>query len=127
MGRSGSGLQSFATPAAAVVEVATSDFSSVVQSPAEDPPRQLFSAVQLVRNQLLHWRGRHRRSRERRESVRIAPFVEIFDWKSEEASRVAHEHPEVMAIWEPMDKLTEKRDGRPNMEFPHVQPITVLE
>ena len=53
-------------------------------------------------------------------------FVEIFDWKNEEASRVAHEHPEVMAIWEPMDKLTEKRDGRPNMEFPHVEPLAVL-
>ena len=38
----------------------------------------------------------------------------------------AHEHPEVMAIWEPMDKLTEKRNGRPNMEFPHVQPLAVL-
>jgi hypothetical protein len=52
-------------------------------------------------------------------------FVEIFDWKSEEASRLAHEHPEVMAIWEPMDKLTEKRNGRPNMEFPHVHPLAV--
>jgi hypothetical protein len=54
-------------------------------------------------------------------------FVEIFDWKDEEAARVAHEHPEVMAIWEPMDALTEKRDGRPNMEFPHVRPLAVLE
>jgi hypothetical protein len=52
-------------------------------------------------------------------------FVEIFQWRSEEAARQAHEHPEVMAIWEPMDKLTERRDGRPNMEFPHVQPFTV--
>jgi hypothetical protein len=53
-------------------------------------------------------------------------FVEIFAWKSEEASGLAHQHPEVMAIWEPMDKLTESRAGRPNMEFPHVQPISVL-
>jgi hypothetical protein len=53
-------------------------------------------------------------------------FVEIFEWASEGASGSAHEHPEVMAIWEPMDKLTEKRGGRPNMEFPHVQPIHVL-
>jgi hypothetical protein len=53
-------------------------------------------------------------------------FVEIFRWKSEEAARAAHEHPEVMAIWEPMDKLTEQRGGRPNMEFPHVQPLAVL-
>jgi len=53
-------------------------------------------------------------------------FVEIFHWKSEEASGLAHQHPEVMAIWEPMDKLTEARAGRPNMEFPHVEPIQIL-
>ena len=53
-------------------------------------------------------------------------FVEIFKWKSEEAPSVAREHPEVMAIWEPMDKLTERRNGRPNMEFPHVQPLALL-
>jgi hypothetical protein len=52
-------------------------------------------------------------------------FVEIFRWKSEEAARIAHEHPEVMAVWEPMDALTEQRDGRPNMEFPHVQPLAL--
>ena len=53
-------------------------------------------------------------------------FVEIFEWKDERASSLAHEHPEVMAIWEPMDKLTESRaGGRPNMEFPHVQPFQV--
>jgi hypothetical protein len=50
-------------------------------------------------------------------------FVEIFAWKTEGAASLAHEQPEVMAIWEPMDKLTETRDGRPNMEFPHVRPI----
>jgi len=54
-------------------------------------------------------------------------FVEIFNWINEEASRIAHEHPEVMAIWEPMDKLTEMRNGRSNMEFPHVRPLAVLE
>ena len=54
-------------------------------------------------------------------------FVEIFTWASEEASGIAHEHPEVMAIWEPMDRLTESRAGRPNMEFPHVEPIQILE
>lgn len=53
-------------------------------------------------------------------------FVEIFQWASTDAAGVAHEHPEVMAIWEPMDRLTEQRDGRPNMEFPHLQPIDVL-
>ena len=53
-------------------------------------------------------------------------FVEIFQWKTAESAGVAHQHPEVMAIWEPMDKLTENRDGRPNMEFPHVRPVNVL-
>ena len=52
-------------------------------------------------------------------------FVEIFTWASREASAKAHEHPEVMAIWEPMDILTETRAGRPNMEFPHVQPLAL--
>jgi hypothetical protein len=53
-------------------------------------------------------------------------FVEIFHWKSETSHETAHEHPEVMAIWEPMDKLTEARNGKPNMEFPHVRPISIL-
>jgi len=53
-------------------------------------------------------------------------FVEIFSWKTAEAPRVAHEHPDVMAIWEPMDKLTERRNGRPNMEFPHFQRLEFL-
>lgn len=50
-------------------------------------------------------------------------FVEIFLWRSETSAGVAHQHPEVMAIWEPMDALTESRGGRPNMEFPHVHPL----
>jgi L-rhamnose mutarotase len=54
-------------------------------------------------------------------------FVEVFTWASEQATAHAHEHPEVMAVWEPMDKLTESRDGRPNMEFPHVRPLSLLD
>jgi hypothetical protein len=53
-------------------------------------------------------------------------FVEIFRWASEAAADRAHEHPEVMAIWEPMGALTESRGGRPAMEFPHVRPLDVL-
>jgi len=67
----------------------------------------------------LHYQGAERDGR--------PLFVEIFRWVSEAASRLAHEHPEVMAIWEPMDKITEARAGRPNMEFPHVQPIEVVQ
>ena len=53
-------------------------------------------------------------------------FIEIFSWRDEEAPGIAHQLPEVMAIWEPMGALTEARGGRPAMEFPHVQPIQVL-
>ncbi len=46
-------------------------------------------------------------------------YFEIFEWRDGAVDR-AHEHPEVMAIWEPMDSLCESRGGKPNMEFPHV-------
>jgi hypothetical protein len=49
-------------------------------------------------------------------------YIEIFDWL-DGAMRRAHEHPEVMAIWEPMDQLCEPRHGKPNMEFPHLEPF----
>jgi len=50
---------------------------------------------------------------------------EIFHWKSAAAFEKAHQHPEVLAIWEPMDALCEPRDGRPNMEFPHVECVVL--
>jgi hypothetical protein len=53
-------------------------------------------------------------------------FVEIFEWIDGEAAGQAHQHPQIAAIWEPMDALTEGRRGRPNMEFPHVRRIEVL-
>ncbi len=46
-------------------------------------------------------------------------YYEIFDWLDGAVER-AHEHPKVMAIWDPMDKLCEERGVKPNMEFPHV-------
>ena len=52
-------------------------------------------------------------------------FTEIFAWRDAAAPARAHELPEVMAVWEPMGKLCESRDGRPSMEFPHVQPVVL--
>ena len=49
-------------------------------------------------------------------------YFEIFDWLDDAVDR-AHEHPEVMAIWEPMDQLCESRGRKPNMEFPHVEAL----
>jgi hypothetical protein len=34
-------------------------------------------------------------------------FVELFAWKDGEASTVAHQTPEVMALWEPMGPMLE--------------------
>lgn len=34
-------------------------------------------------------------------------YIEIFQWKDEKASDVAHETPEVMSIWEPMGAVLE--------------------
>lgn len=50
-------------------------------------------------------------------------FVEIFSWLRPDGPNLAHQTPEVMAIWEPMGGLVEERDGRPSMEFPNYQPI----
>jgi hypothetical protein len=38
-------------------------------------------------------------------------FVELFEWKDGEAPQIAHELPEVMAVWEPMGALVD------DMEF----------
>ncbi len=50
-------------------------------------------------------------------------YFEIFEWLEGAVDR-AHEHPAVMAVWEPMDQLCEARGTKPNMEFPHVDEIT---
>src|SRR4051812_48662357 len=59
-------------------------------------------------------------------SVATGPptFVEIFTWGEEGFAR-AREHPDVLAIWEPMEQLCEERDGRPAMEFPHFEALAL--
>jgi hypothetical protein len=52
-------------------------------------------------------------------------FVELFHWKDEKAPEIAHQHPGVMAVWEPMGMLVEARLGRPPMEFPHVERLNL--
>ena len=51
-------------------------------------------------------------------------YVEIFTWV-EGGFEQAHEHPAVLAIWEPMDPLLQERDGRPKWEFPHYKRIAL--
>jgi hypothetical protein len=49
-------------------------------------------------------------------------YVEIFTWV-EGGFEQAHEHPDVLAMWERMDPLLEERGGRPKWEFPHFEPV----
>jgi hypothetical protein len=53
-------------------------------------------------------------------------YVEVFTWVDGGFGR-AHEHPDVLAIWERMDPLLEERDGRPKWEFPHFVPVVLPE
>jgi hypothetical protein len=52
-------------------------------------------------------------------------FVELLHWQAEDGADRAHEIPDVMAVWEPMGKLCESREGRPPMEFPRVEPVEI--
>jgi hypothetical protein len=53
---------------------------------------------------------------------RRSDFVEVFAWKPGGFQR-GHRMPEVLAIWEPMEKLCETRHGLPATEFPHFEPV----
>src|SRR3954471_17179413 len=48
--------------------------------------------------------------------------VEIFTWLEGGFGR-AHQHPDVLDIWEPMEPLLEDRGGQPKWEFPHYKPV----
>ena len=37
-------------------------------------------------------------------------FIERFEWKEPSSPGIAHQTPEVMAIWEPMGALTQQMD-----------------
>jgi hypothetical protein len=45
-------------------------------------------------------------------------IIKLFQWK-------ARRHPEVQRLWEAMEPLCESRDGRPSMEFPHVERVSI--
>lgn len=53
-----------------------------------------------------------------RDTDKTSCFVEVFAWK-DRGFEVAHKHPEVLVIWEPMEQMCEPRGGHPATEFPH--------
>jgi len=63
---------------------------------------QALQSAGLVTNEpVTIWRATDKRS------GRIS-FIEKFQWKDEEAPGIAHQLPEVMAIWEPMTPLLDE-------------------
>lgn len=44
-------------------------------------------------------------------------YIEIFQWNSPDSPGIAHELPEVMAVWEPMGAICSE------MDFPHFDTI----
>lgn len=52
-------------------------------------------------------------------------FIEIMSWVDEDASRTAHELPEVMAVWEPMGNIMEGYNGTTSpIAIANLEPIT---
>lgn len=51
--------------------------------------------------------------------ARPSTFYEIMVWKSQKGPELAHQTPEVMAVWEPMGAICE------SMEFPAVERLNV--
>ncbi len=51
-------------------------------------------------------------------------FIEIFSWRDENSSSVAHQTPEVMAVWEPMGNVMEGHGGSP-ITIAQLEPIAL--
>ena len=45
-------------------------------------------------------------------------FVEMFSWRDDKASSLAHQAPEVMAVWEPMTPMLE------SLELAVIEPVS---
>lgn len=81
----------------------------VVYRPKPDHADQLFAILQkhgpilqsvgLISDEPVRL---YRATDLRREGTAEPYFVEIFQWKDEKASDLAHQMPEVMAVWETM-------------------------
>ena len=65
----------------------------------------------VTKDKPLYWRAVNKRDHDK------ISFVELFAWRNTAASDVAHQTPEVMAIWEPMGPIL---DG---LELQAVEPL----
>jgi hypothetical protein len=56
-------------------------------------------------------------------------YIEVFEWVSDEGAERAHDHPEVMRLWEAMEKVAEFKPLASLPEaakaFSHYEPVAV--
>lgn len=50
-------------------------------------------------------------------------FVEVLTWVRADAAQDAYATDEIRSIWGPMYDMTEDRNGRPAIEYPHVERV----
>lgn len=54
-------------------------------------------------------------------------IIEVFEWRSEEIVKRAHEHPEVAAIWEALETVAETTTlaslAEAHEQFSHFEPV----
>lgn len=94
----------------------------VTYRPKKGRERELQALVEK------HWPALDRVGLVTKEPVRIwratdkrtgaVSFVETFQWRDAEASTIAHQTPEVMAVWEPMGAILEA------LELAQIEPIS---
>jgi hypothetical protein len=51
-------------------------------------------------------------------------YVDVFTWVEGGFDR-AHEHPDLLAVWEAMEPLLEERGGLPRWDFPHYERVVL--
>lgn len=56
-------------------------------------------------------------------------YIEVFEWRTEESAKLAHEHPEVARVWEAMDQVAEfpalESLEEAKERFSHFEPIAL--
>jgi len=56
-------------------------------------------------------------------------YIEVFEWRSADGSRLAHQHPEVAQVWEAMGKIADFPSldalAEAKERFCHFEPVTL--
>ena len=93
----------------------------VIYRPKQGKEREMQALVEK------HWPTLNRLGLVTRDPVKIwratgkdgrPYFVEIFSWKEQGSSDIAHQTPDVMAMWEPMGAILE------DLQIATIEPVT---